>query len=85
MKIHVEDRKDTEWPSDALILPFCEDEKAISYPEIDDALEGLLGRVIVSGEFTGKRGQVTMLHSGEKIRPRRILLAGLGKKGEITK
>jgi leucyl aminopeptidase len=85
MKIQVEDRKDTEWPSDALILPFCEDEKAISYPEIDDALEGLLGRVIASGEFTGKRGQVTMLHSGEKIRPRRILLAGLGKKGEITK
>jgi len=76
---------DIEWPSDALILPFCEDEKGVPYSDIDDALKGLLGKVIASGEFTAKRNQVALLHTGERIRPERILLTGLGKKSELTK
>ncbi len=85
MKLQVKERIDREWPSDALILPFCEDEKGVPYSDIDDALKGLLGKVIASGEFTAKRNQVSLLHTGERIRPERILLTGLGKKSELTK
>jgi leucyl aminopeptidase len=85
MKVQVKERRDIEWPSDALILLFCEDEKGIPYSDIDDALKGLLREVIASGEFTAKRNQISLLHTGKRIRPARLLLTGLGKKGELTK
>lgn len=84
MKIFFKAIKETRAESDALILPFCESEWLISYDEIDGALKGLIRRVLSAGEFTGKHGQLTLLHTSGMIKPERVLLVGLGKKEELS-
>ena len=45
---------------------------------VDRALEGAIGRLIYDGEVTGKRGEMTLLHTMGKIAPARVVIAGLG-------
>jgi len=47
--------------------------------EFDTRLGGLIHRVQRDGEFTGAHGQSLLLHCGEKLAARRLLLIGLGK------
>ncbi len=84
MKVTIKNIGETQFRADALILPLCEGEKA-AYKEIDSALDGLVAKVTASREFEGKPQQVTLLHTLNKIKPRRILLVGLGRKSEVTK
>ncbi len=85
MKVAIKDIRDVDYAADALILPVCEGEGAAPYKAIDSLLNGLISKVVASGEFEGKSDQITLLHTVNRIRPRRILLAGLGKKSELTK
>jgi leucyl aminopeptidase len=50
--------------------------------EIDSALGGTISDLIKAGEIRGARGQVTLVHAGSGVRPRRIAVAGLGKAPE---
>lgn len=84
MKITVKDIKEKECVTDALILPLCEGERS-PYKEIDSLLNGLIAKVVASGEFEGKPQQITLLHTSNRIKPRRIVLLGLGKKKDVTK
>lgn len=84
MNVIVKDIRETYLTCDALILPLCEGEAGGVYREIDGALGGLLKTVISSGEFQGKQNQLSLVHAAGIIRPRRILLAGLGKKGDVS-
>lgn len=84
MKVIIQDIREADCVSDALILPLREGEGVAPYKEIDSLLKGLIGRVISAGEFEGKQNQLTLLHTMDKIKPLRILLVGLGKKGEVT-
>lgn len=84
MKIVVSDLKETSCATDALILPFCEGESATAYSDIDAPLNGLIKKIISSEEFKGKQNQIALIHTQGNIRPDRILLVGLGKKGEVT-
>jgi leucyl aminopeptidase len=84
MKIIIRDLKEKECVCDALILPLHEGEEVAVYREIDSALNGLLGKVAPSREFSGKHAQTSLIHTMNRIGPRRILLVGLGKKGEVT-
>lgn len=84
MKVIIKDIKEIECLSDALILPFCEGEGAVFYKEVDSALNGLIGKVISSGEFEGKHNQITLVHSMNKIKAGRVLLVGIGKRREVT-
>ncbi len=84
MDIIIKDIKEADCSSDALILPLCEGESAESYKEIDAPLKGLIRRVISSGEFKGKLGQISLVHTGNMIKPDRILLAGMGNKKEVN-
>ncbi len=45
---------------------------------VDTALEGAIKALIEDGEITGKRGELTLIHSLGKITPKRVLVAGLG-------
>lgn len=84
MNVIIKDIKEADCISEALILPLCEGEGADAYKEIDASLKGLLRRVISSGEFQGKPNQISLVHTMNMIKPARILLAGLGKKEEVS-
>lgn len=84
MKIDIQDARESAFASDALILPLCEEEGVSAYKGIDDSLKGLLAKVIASGEFQAKQNRIVLLHTQGLIKPDRVLLVGLGKRGELT-
>ncbi|MCL5024762.1 MAG: leucyl aminopeptidase [Nitrospirae bacterium] len=84
MNVIIKDIKEAECACDALVLTLCEGEKADVYGETDASLKGLLSHVISTKEFEGKQNQLCLLHSMNSAGPERVLLAGLGKKEEIT-
>lgn len=47
---------------------------------IDLKLGGIIKQLIGVGEIKGKAGEVTVIHSGSKVKPQRIVVCGLGKK-----
>ncbi len=50
---------------------------------VDKALDGLITRLIASGEMKGKAKEVTLIHTQGKIAPERILVMGLGKEKDF--
>ena len=84
MKIIIRDLKENECVCDALILPLHEGETASAYREIDALVNRLLSTVISAREFSGKHGETSLIHTMKRIGPRRILLVGLGKRGEVS-
>ncbi|MDA8172502.1 MAG: leucyl aminopeptidase [Nitrospiraceae bacterium] len=85
MEIAVRDAKELDFACDALILPLFEDEGMDAYPEIDRGLGGLPSKIMATGEFRAKHGRVFLLHTFGKIKPRRLLFAGLGLKADATR
>jgi leucyl aminopeptidase len=83
MRIEVLEQKELEIETEALLLPLCEGEDISIYSDIDSSVDGLISRVIKSGEFKGKEEQITILHSTGKIKADRILLVGLGNRKDI--
>ena len=45
---------------------------------VDRALDGVISGLIEDGEITGKRGEMTLLHTMGRITPSRVVVAGLG-------
>ena len=91
MKIYVRDSNELTFACDALILPLTEDNGPRSagngrvFNRIDKALNGLLKKIINAKEFSGKRNEITLIHTQGRIKPDRLLLVGLGKRGDITR
>jgi leucyl aminopeptidase len=50
---------------------------------VDEALGGLISRVIAQREFQGKAGSSVLLHTQGKLRAERVLVIGLGKQEEF--
>jgi leucyl aminopeptidase len=84
MKVSVKDNKESTFSCDVLILPLLENQGIRAYRDIDKALDGLPGKTISSKEFSGRHGEISLLHTQGRINPERVLLAGLGKKEDIT-
>ncbi len=85
MNIAVRDAKEADFPCDALILPIFEDEGMAPYKEVDQRLDNLPSKLMSSGEFRARQAEVFLLHTYGKIKPSRVLFAGMGKKGEATR
>ncbi len=51
---------------------------------VDQALGGMISRVIKRGDFKARSGMVHLLYPSGAILPERILLAGLGKRPDFT-
>lgn len=67
-------------PCDALVLCLHEgQELSAELKSLDQALQGLPSGAIKSGEFSGKSGEVFILHTYGKIKPVRLALVGMGK------
>jgi leucyl aminopeptidase len=74
--------------SEALLLSHWEDEKALAgeAATLNTRLQGRLADLLKSGEFTGRQGQVSIVHiaSGEPLRAKRVVLVGLGKRKDFS-
>ncbi len=72
--------------ADAVLLSHWESDNAPTgdTAAVNTALKGRLGALLKSGEFAGKLGQVSILHvaPGERLRAKRVVLVGLGKRKE---
>ncbi len=69
--------------ADVLVLPFFEDSSLEVYiKDLDKTYNGLITTALESGDFTGKKGQVSLLYTRDK-NVRRLLLVGLGPKKEL--
>jgi leucyl aminopeptidase len=68
-----------EYEGDAVVVGVMA-ASALSGPaaEADACLDGLLGRLVESGEIRGKTGEVRVVHSVGKMRAARVVVAGLG-------
>ena len=76
----------TKLEVDALIINLFE---GVSRPggatsAIDKAIDGVITRLIASGEIKGKLGELTLIHTLGKIPATRVVVAGLGKQPELT-
>lgn len=83
MNFSIKNISEQEIKSDALILPIFEDIKADIYSELDDISGGLIKKIYGSDEFSGKLNQTLLIHV-KNINTLRILLVGLGKKGDVS-
>ncbi len=74
-----------ELPLDAIVVNLFEDVKTSggATGAVDKALGGAITKLIQDGEIKGKRHEMTLIHSLEKIKPERVLIAGLGKQQEM--
>jgi len=84
MKITVENRRESAAACSVLIVPFCEDTGLRAFADMDRKVNGMMSRLISSGECTGRLHQISLLHTKGFISPERILLVGVGKSAEIT-
>ena len=50
---------------------------------VDRALGGPIAQLIADGEIKGKLGELTLIHTMERIPARRVVVAGLGKSGDF--
>lgn len=58
--------------------------KPSSLRRIDSALHGTMSSMIKDKEFSGKKGQTTMLHTFGHLKAKRIMLIGLGQKKKFN-
>ena len=82
MNIFIKDRKEAEFPCEALILPFTENERDI-YTGFPASLSGVIKRVFIR-EFRGKKNQTLLIPSPAGLKPERIVFVGLGSKNELS-
>lgn len=86
MKIGVVAGNIAEHSADAVVVNLFE---GVTTPSgatgaVDAALDGAISALISEGEITGKRGEITLIHTLGKIAPKRVLVAGLGKRDDFT-
>lgn len=68
-----------------LVLFLFDAEKAgRATARVDEALGGLISRIVKRGDFKPRPGAVHLLHPGAGIAAERLALAGLGKRGEFS-
>lgn len=86
MEIVVESGRIEEKITEILSLGLFEGEKELegTIRYIDDLLEGAITDIIKAGDFTGKLNQTLLLYTHNKIKSKRLLLVGLGKREEFS-
>ena len=52
--------------------------------KLDQAMDGAINQIIEAEDFKGKEGKVLFLYTLGKIKPKRIVIVGLGKKDKTT-
>ncbi len=69
----------------AAVLPVFEAEKlGASAVRIDRAMGGSLARIMKRGDLVPKAGAILVLYPEGRIAPERLVLVGMGKRGDLT-
>lgn len=86
MKIRVTAGNIAERDADAVVVNLFEGVTAPSGATgaLDSALGGAISGLIADGEISGKRGELTVVHTLGRIAPKRVMVAGLGKREAFT-
>jgi len=84
MKIAVETSAPRNYSTPALVVGFFEDARDELFDSLDAALDGCLERLLESRELSGKSGSSRLIYTQGKLPAERLLLVGLGKKGELA-
>jgi leucyl aminopeptidase len=75
-----------EIQADWLVVPLFEEEPpSAAAAEVDAALRGVVSRLRQHGDVTGKANELTPLLDVTGVASRRLLLAGLGKRGQCDR
>src|SRR6266567_479183 len=70
----------------ALVVGCFENEPDAPFvAELDQALGGCLSALYREGEFTGKLNKTSLIHTLGRTAAERLLLVGLGKRGELSR
>ena len=87
MELTVAQADITTMEGDCVVIDVCQDRLESPLPgvagDIDRALDGHISLLIVDGEIRGRRGEITVVHTLGRMTPRRILVLGCGKSGEV--
>src|SRR5215468_11416503 len=85
MEIKIDSREFHEIECDALVVPIFEGEKpeGAVLAEIDRRSNGVISSLIETGELSGKSGESAYVHNPGDVKARRLLLLGVGKKGNF--
>jgi leucyl aminopeptidase len=83
MKITTNKIDEKDVTADILVLPLFEEQPTDIYSDIDSLTGNVISGLVNTGDFSGKHGQ-TLLVPVKGMNTARILLAGLGKRNEIT-
>ena len=86
MKIKVIAGNITDIKAGAIILGCYQDTKHMDdvAESVDSALNGVISNLIKKGDIKGKSGEYTLLYSNGRLPADRIMIAGMGKKKELT-
>jgi leucyl aminopeptidase len=83
MKILSDNTAEKDARADVLVLPLFEEQTADAYSDIDELTGNIISGLIGAKDFSGRMGQ-TLLVPVKGLNVPRLLLAGLGKPGEIS-
>jgi leucyl aminopeptidase len=85
MKISVMSGRIEKQKTDGAVLLLFDGEKlSRTAARVDQALGGMITRLVKRGDFKAKPGSVNLLYPSGLIAPERLLLAGLGKRADFT-
>ncbi|MBA4373786.1 MAG: leucyl aminopeptidase [Thermodesulfovibrio sp.] len=82
LNIHIKNIRENECVCDALILPAVEG-ISVNLKALGASVTALMKR-ISAAEFQGKKNELLLIPAPADIRPKRILLVGLGKKEAVN-
>ncbi len=86
MEIRVITTDITKVEAGAIVVNLFEGAKSLDsdIAIMDKALDGAISQLISQGEIKGKLSEITIIHSLGKLSAARVVIAGLGKKQELT-
>lgn len=85
MKITVVTDKLEKIRTEGAVIPLFEDEKQDAALErVDRLLGGMIARIIKRGDFKASPGSIQVLYPDGGIAAERLVLAGLGKRADVT-
>ncbi|MBI4789418.1 MAG: leucyl aminopeptidase [Chloroflexi bacterium] len=86
MELRVEVGDVATWKGDGVIVNLFEGVTAPGGASraLDEALNGLLSKLISKGDIKGKLGSATIVHTLDKLPVERVCVVGLGKPDEFT-
>ena len=73
-----------------LVLPWCQDPErqverpTVNFDPLDESLGLTLTRAVTSGDFKARRGETLLLYRQGETGPDRVLLVGVGERGDLS-